>query len=97
MTPEQERSRGIQAKRILEDDIYREAWQKYETVLINELAKVETKPERVLLLQAKLVGARKARQQLEQLMLSGQMAEEEEQRKRTIADRYADAILRAKG
>ncbi len=86
MNEEQERSRGVIAQRILEEQIYKESWERYEQVLIGEMVKVETTDERGTHLRHCLVGSRKARQQLEQIMLTGKMAEEQAARKRKVKD-----------
>ncbi len=90
MSPQDEDSRGIEARRVLESPIYVEAYQKIEQTLINQMALAETTAERGEHLRRLLVAHRKVWQYMEQVSLTGKMAEHELERQRTVAERLAD-------
>jgi hypothetical protein len=87
MTLEDEDSRGIEARRVLESPIYVEAYATIEEKLINQMALAETTAERGEHLRRLLVAHRKIRQYIQQVMITGQMAEQELERKRSVSDK----------
>lgn len=77
MTPELEIRRGEEAHRVLNAEIYKEAFATIEDRLVSQLAQIEIKPERAEYLRQLMVCNRKIRAYLEQVMLTGQMAEQQ--------------------
>ena len=65
--------RGEEAHRILNADVYKEAFQTIEERLISQLATIEITTERAEYLRQLLVANRKIRGYLEQVMLTGKM------------------------
>lgn len=77
MTPEQEISRGVDAQQVLQNAVYKEAFAEIEQRLLNQLAVLEIEPKRAEYLRQLICMGRKYRTYLEQVMLSGRMAEEQ--------------------
>jgi len=71
-------SRGQEANRILQSPVFKEAVSEIERRLISELAVIEIKPERAEYLRQLLVANRKVRIYLEQVMVTGQLAEQQQ-------------------
>jgi hypothetical protein len=76
MTPDLEIRRGEEAHRVISAEIYREAFATIEERLISQLAQIEITKERAEYLRQLLVCNRKIKSYLEQVMLTGKMAEE---------------------
>lgn len=74
MTPEDERRRGEDARRVLAEPVYKEAWQAYEKRLLDELASAARTEDEVRTLRGLLIASRKARAHLERIMAEGNMA-----------------------
>ena len=70
--------RGEEAHRILSAEIYKEAFAQIEQRLISQLAVIEITPERAEYVRQLLVANRKIRSYLEQVLLTGKMAEEQQ-------------------
>lgn len=70
--------RGEEAHRVLSAEIYKEAFSLIEQRLISQLAVIEITPERAEYVRQLLVANRKVRSYLEQVMLTGQMAEQQQ-------------------
>jgi hypothetical protein len=87
VSPEEERIRGADAKQVLDNRIYKEAFSALEARWINELAQQEIEPKRAEYVRTLLVAGRRHKQYLEQVMVSGTMAAMEIERKRTLAER----------
>lgn len=87
MDPQDEERRGEAAKRVLNEDIYKEAFAALEARWINELAQQDIDPKRAEYLRTLLVAGRKHRQYMEQVMVSGTMAAMELERKRSLTER----------
>ena len=87
MNLEDEDRRGLLAKEVLESPIYLEAYATIEEKLVNQLSLAETTAERGEHLRRLLVAHRKIRQYIEQVMVTGKMAEQELERQRSLADR----------
>lgn len=79
--------RGVDAKQVMQSAIYKEAFKVIEDRLLNELATIEIKPERAEYLRQLIVMGRKYRGYLEQAMLTGKMAEEQQTLMQRVADR----------
>lgn len=69
--------RGEEAARVLKAPIYKEAFAVIEDRLIGQLAVIEITPARAEYLRQLLVANRKIKAYLEQVMVTGQMAEEQ--------------------
>lgn len=69
--------RGEQAQRVLSSEIYKEAFAVIEERLIGQLAVIEILPARAEYLRQLLVANRKIRAYLEQVMVTGEMAEQQ--------------------
>ncbi len=69
--------RGEEAHRVISSAIYKEAFATIEDRLIGQLAVIEVTKERAEYLRQLLVANRKIRAYLEQVMVTGQMAEQQ--------------------
>lgn len=69
--------RGEEAHRVISSDVYKEAFALIEERIISQLAIVEITKERAEYLRTLLVAGRKYRSLLEQVMVTGQMAEQQ--------------------
>lgn len=65
--------RGEEAHRVLNAEVYKEAFQTIEERLISQLATIEITPERAEYLRQLLVANRKVRSYLEQVMVTGHL------------------------
>ncbi len=79
--------RGEDAHRIISADIYKEAFAIIEDRLISQLAVIEITKERAEYLRTLLVAGRKYRALLEQVMVTGQMAEQQKSLLERVKDR----------
>ena len=77
MNLDQDERRGEEAHRVISAEIYKEAFRTIEDRLISQLAVIEIAPERAEYLRQLLVANRKIRGYLEQVMVTGKMAEEQ--------------------
>lgn len=87
MTPELEIRRGEEAQRVLTSDVYREAFALVEERLLSQLAVFEIDKDRAEYLRQLLVSNRKVRSILEQIMVTGRMAEEQKSLMERIRDK----------
>lgn len=69
--------RGEEAGRILANPLYKEAFREIEDRIISQLAVIEITKERAEYLRSLLVANRKIRGYLEQVLVTGKMAEEQ--------------------
>ena len=76
MTPDLELRRGNDARNVLESPVYQEAYAEIEQRLIGQMAVIEITKERAEYLRQLLVAHRKIRGYLEQVMMTGKMAEQ---------------------
>jgi hypothetical protein len=81
-------SRGIDAKQVLNNAVYREAFRTIEDKLIGQLAVIEITTERAEYLRQLLVANRKIKSYLEQVMVTGQMANEQ----KSLLDRAKEKV-----
>ena len=77
MNPHDEARRADDAKRILSEPVFKEAWAAYEARLLDEIANAGRSDTEVLHLRALLVAARKARAHIERIMHEGAIAARE--------------------
>ena len=87
--------RGEEARRVLQDSVYAEAFQALEQRWISEMAQQDIDPKRAEYLRTLVVAGRKHKQYMEQVMYSGTMAAMDIERKRTIQERLAQRFRRA--
>ena len=87
MDDRQQEIRGAEARQVLENALYKEAFAAIEARLVNELAQQDIDPKRAEYLRTLIVAGRKHRQYLEQVVVSGTMAAMQIERKRTLAER----------
>lgn len=80
--------RGIDAQQVLQNRIYQEAYSTIEQRLLSELATIEVKPERAEYLRQLIVMGRKYRQYMEQVVVTGKMAQEQ----RSLLERMKDKV-----
>lgn len=80
--------RGEQAQRVLSSEIYKEAFSVIEERLISQLAVIEITPARAEYLRQLLVANRKIKAYLEQVMVTGQMAEQQ----KSLIERAKDKV-----
>ena len=75
MTPEQERNRGDEAKRLLENPLWVEAWDAGRAALLKRMEDAaQTDVDAVMGAKAVLAGMTIARQYLERIVKDGAMA-----------------------
>jgi siroheme synthase (precorrin-2 oxidase/ferrochelatase) len=92
MTPEQEVTRGHQARRILDDAMYKEAFDTLRDRLVSLLETAElpkSKRERVNNL---LIQHSKVRKYMETIMQTGQMAAQQIEKDKTFTERMREKV-----
>lgn len=92
MKPEDEERRGAEARQILEHPIYREAYSAIQERIVGQLALADTPDETRKRLNDLLIALNKVRVYMEQVALSGAMATQEIERKRTLRDRIRAVV-----
>ena len=92
MTPDEEIIRGNQARTILQDKMYAEAWTTVEQRLVSLLKQVDMDPARERRVLDALKGLHAARGYLETVMQSGKMAAQQIERDKTFTERMKDRI-----
>jgi len=93
MTPEQEERRGEEARVVLDNPIYREAFAQIEANIVAKMALQATTAAEAEELRRLMIALRKVRTYLEQVLTTGTMAAMEEERKRNWAQRMTDRYL----
>ena len=92
MTPEQEERRGHEAQSVLQNGIYKEAYQAIRDNIITQLSLADLADDRRKRLNDLLVALGKVDTYMRQVMLSGTMAAQQLERDRTLAERMAERI-----
>lgn len=87
MNYESEERRGEEARRLLDDPLYREAFTAIEQRIVDQLALAATTPEQAVELRHLLVALRKVNQYLANVLTTGTMAAMEINRQATLAER----------
>ena len=87
MNPEQEERRGHEAQSVLQNGIYKEAYQAIRDNIISQLSLADTPDDRRKRLNDLLIALGKVDGYMRQIMLSGTMAAQEIERQRTLAER----------
>ena len=85
MTPQEAERRGIEAKYILDNAIYREAYQTIRDNIVTQLSLADTPDDKRARLNNLLIALSKVEQYMRQVVTSGVMAEME--RERSLADK----------
>jgi hypothetical protein len=75
--------RAASAQRILDDELFREAFNTVEANIVAKLAQPNSAPEQVQELHQSLVSLHRIRRYLQQVIVTGTMEAMEEQRKAT--------------
>ena len=92
MTPDEETLRGNQARTLLQDKLYIEAWDTVEQRLMSLLRRVDIDPDKERRVLYALKGLAQARGYVENVMASGKMAAAQIERDRTFTERMRDKI-----
>jgi hypothetical protein len=92
MTPEQEVTRGHQARRILDDAMYQEAFDVVRDRLVSLLESAELAPEKRAAVNGLLIQHRKVRQYMEMVMQTGKMAATQIERDKTFPERVRERL-----
>lgn len=92
MTPDEEIVRGNQARLILQDKLYVEAWTVVEQRLVSLLKQVDIDPAKERRVLDALKGLNTARGYLETVMQTGKMAAQQIERDRTFTERMVDRV-----
>ena len=91
MSLSNEARRGDEARKILDNAVYKEAWSAYQDVLVRLLASADTPKDKADELRALLIGSHKARAHMERIMREGAYAaaqiEQENTKKMSLAAR----------
>jgi len=90
VSPEAEITRGNNARRILDDAMYVEAYAAIEQRLVDLMASADLDDAKGTHLRHLLAAHRKVRQYMEQVMIGGKLAAEQIERERTLAERVRD-------
>ena len=85
MTPEQEIRRGLEARAILDNPVYREAYDTIRNNIVTQLSLADTPDDKRSRLNNLLIALSKVEQYMNQVMASGKMVEIE--RERSLSDR----------
>lgn len=95
MTPEEELQRGNEARRVLHDRIYLEAYETIRERIVQQLAQVETDDAKRGRLNSLLIAHEAVRRYMEQVMLTGKMAAAQIERDKTLAERMRGLVRSA--
>lgn len=87
MTPQEEERRGVEAKYILDNAIYREAYDTIRSNIVSQLSLADTPDDKRGRLNNLLIALSKIEQYMKQIMASGTMAAMQIERDRTLAER----------
>lgn len=83
--------RGEDARRILDDAIYREAWELIRNRIIEQLEHADIPEDRRGRLNDLLIAHKKARQYMEQVLVTGTLAATEIDRQASLTERMTKA------
>lgn len=82
-----EELRGEEARRVLDAEIYKEAFKAITDRIVSQLTLAELPDDKRKRLNDLLVAHTKARQYMEQVLISGTMAAQEIERQQTLTER----------
>lgn len=94
MNPEQEERRGEDARQVLENSIYKEAYAQIEANIVAKMAQQATTAAEGEDLRRLLIALRKVRTYIEQVAVTGKMAAIEADRKRGLVEQMTERYLR---
>lgn len=92
MTPDEEIRRGRRARNVLDDEVYREAYEAVRDRIVSQLSLAETVDDKRERLNSLLVALATVQRYMEQVMLTGKMAAEQIERDRKFSERVLDRI-----
>lgn len=92
MTPDEEIRRGRHARNILDDEVYREAYEAVRDRIVSQLSLAETVGDKRERLNSLLIALATVQRYLEQVMQTGKMAAEQIERDRKFSERVMDRI-----
>ena len=92
MSPEQEERRGLEAQQVLQNGIYKEAYQAIRDNIVTQLSLADLADDRRKRLNDLLVALGKVEGYMRQVMVSGTMAAQEIERQRTLAERVRGRV-----
>lgn len=92
MTPDEEIRRGRHARNILDDEVYREAYEAVRDRIVSQLSLAETVGDKRERLNSLLIALATVQRYLEQVMQTGKMAAEQIERDRKFSERVLDRI-----
>ena len=92
MTPDEEIRRGRHARNLLDDEVYREAYEAVRDRIVSQLSLAETVDDKRERLNSLLVALATVQRYMEQVMLTGKMAAEQIERDRKFSERVLDRI-----
>ena len=93
MSPEQEERRGEDARLVLENSIYKEAYTQIEANIVAQMAKQATTAEQGEDLRRLLIALRKVKVYMEQVATTGTMAAMEQERKLSMMQRFQERFV----
>lgn len=86
--------RGLEAQQVLSTPIYVEAWEIIKSRIVEQLENADLPADRRQRLNDLLVAHRKARQYMEQVVVTGKMASDEIDRQASLAQRLGEKMRR---
>lgn len=92
MTPDEEIRRGRHARNVLDDEVYREAYEAVRDRIVSQLSLAETVGDKRERLNSLLVALATVQRYMEQVMQTGKMAAEQIERDRKFSERVMDRI-----
>jgi hypothetical protein len=92
MTPEDEIKRGHNARRLLDDAIYKEAHEVIRERIVSQLSLAETTGEKRERLNNLLIALSSVHKYMEQVAVGGKMAAEQIERDKTFAERVGERL-----
>lgn len=92
MTPEDEVRRGRHARNVLEDEVYREAYEAVRDRIVSQLSLAETVGDKRERLNSLLIALATVQRYLEQVMQTGKMAAEQIERDKRFTERVMDRV-----
>lgn len=92
MTPDEEIRRGRHARNVLDDEVYRKAYEAVRDRIVSQLSLAETVDDKRERLNSLLVALATVQRYMEQVMLTGKMAAEQIERDRKFSERVLDRI-----
>jgi hypothetical protein len=94
VTPEEEERRGHEAQQILSNPIYRESWEAIKDRIVQQLTSADLPDDKRKRLNDLLVSHAKAKQYMEQVVVSGKMAVQEIEKQRGLVERMTERARR---